>query len=155
MNIYKLYTITGTIDGQIEELYCSYDRSDCVYEKDCEKDTWKEQGYKKITIGSRIVEEQPSAEVYDSATTGELKPQLEKVMKQTTDKLEGDVDPSIHKIEKNDDGEILVHFSDEDMSLIIAGYIPCNTFDAMDKAIVKLGLSMVDSDGATLILELN
>lgn len=87
--------------------------------------------------------------------TEELKPQLEKVMKETTDKLEGNIDPSIHKIEKNDEGEVLVHFEDSDMALIIAGYIPCNTFDDMDKSINDLGLTILDSDGSTLILEFN
>jgi hypothetical protein len=150
----KLYIITATsTDGTTEELYSSYDRSDCVYEKDAEKTQWKEQGYKAVKIGSRQTEEAPDPEVYDAATTGELKPQIEKVMKTTTDKLEGDTSPEVHSITKDDEGQILVNFEDEDVMHIIAGNIPCSAYDELETNLAALGYAVIDSDGATWILE--
>jgi len=150
----KLYTITATdSNGATEELYCSYDRSDCVYEKDAEKEQWKQQGYKAIKIASRQTEEAPSPEVYDAATTGELKPQIEKVMKTTTDKLTGDISPAVHNITKDDEGQIIVNFEDEDAAHIIAGNIPCSTYDELESNLAALGYAPTDSDGATWILE--
>ena len=53
-------------DGTVrtELLFCSYDRKDCTYERDAEKGGWKEEGYKKIRIESREVDEKPDSEVY-------------------------------------------------------------------------------------------
>jgi len=68
----KHYKVTGEIDGQVEELYCSFLRSDCVYEKEAEKENWKEQGYKKIKIVSEEINEEPDEEVYgDNIVTKE------------------------------------------------------------------------------------
>ena len=60
----KYYELTGKIDGEIEVLFGSFDRSDVVYEKEAEKATLKEQGYKGLKIVSRLVEESPDPEVY-------------------------------------------------------------------------------------------
>lgn len=60
----KYYIVTGQIDGQTEELFGSFDRADCVYEKECERDNWKEQGYKKITITHKMVNDTPDPGIY-------------------------------------------------------------------------------------------
>lgn len=62
MNTY--YEVTATIDGQDEVLYGSFDRNECKYEIDAERDNWKEQGYKKIRITSRQTVDTPDSEVY-------------------------------------------------------------------------------------------
>ena len=60
----KYYEITAIIEGVKEVLYGCFDKSNCIYEKEAEKDGWKDQGYKKIKIESREVEEMPDSEVY-------------------------------------------------------------------------------------------
>ena len=62
MNTY--YEVFADIDGETEQLFGSFVRADCVYEKDAEKDSWKEQGYKKIRIVSKQTSDVPDAEVY-------------------------------------------------------------------------------------------
>lgn len=61
---HKFYVVTGVIDGAKEELYGSYAREDAVYEKEAEKESWKEQGYKKIKIEVTTKIEAPDPEVY-------------------------------------------------------------------------------------------
>jgi len=58
------YEIKAIIDGESEILYGSFDRSDCVFELDAERLTWKAQGYEQIKIVSRKTEESPDPEVY-------------------------------------------------------------------------------------------
>ena len=58
------YELIGTIDGESEILFGSFDREDCAYEQDAERDTWKADGYKGIKIVSREVAEEPDPEVY-------------------------------------------------------------------------------------------
>jgi len=152
-NMNKLYIITAEHEGTLEELYCSYDRSDCVYEKDAEKDQWKEQGYKKVKITSRMVEEKPDPEVYDSAVTGELKPQIEKVMNDTLETLDTDIVGDVHEITKDDDGNVVVCFADEEIDAVLAGYIPCKAYDKLEANINKLGYTIIDSDGSKWILD--
>ena len=60
----KYYEITGSINGVSEILFGSFERSDCQYEKGCESDSWKEEGYKGIKIVSRLTSERPDPEVY-------------------------------------------------------------------------------------------
>lgn len=59
------YEVVGIISGKIEVLYGSYQKSDCVYEKEAEKEWWRDQGYRKIRITSREVKEIPDKEVYE------------------------------------------------------------------------------------------
>jgi hypothetical protein len=72
MNKYFRIIATHKETGKEEILFGSYDRSDCVYEKDCEKDSWKEEGYKGIRIVSCEVEEEADKEVYETVTSHEL-----------------------------------------------------------------------------------
>jgi hypothetical protein len=68
MNTY--YEIQAKFEGEIEILFGSFDRSDCAYELEAEKESWKDQGYKQIKIVSRQTEESPDPEVYgDEAYT--------------------------------------------------------------------------------------
>ena len=64
------FEVTAQIDGESEVLFGSFDKSDCVYEVDAEKVTWKDQGYKKIKIVSRETNDTPDSDVYsDSIVT--------------------------------------------------------------------------------------
>lgn len=60
----KYYEVVATIDGEGEILFGSFVRSDCVYEIEAERDSWKSDGYKGIKIVSREVEEAPDPVVY-------------------------------------------------------------------------------------------
>ena len=62
MNTY--YEIKGTVDGEEEILFGSFDKSDCTYELESEKEGWKSEGYKKIKIVSREEAAEPDTEVY-------------------------------------------------------------------------------------------
>ena len=64
---YEYYEIIAWIDGAIEVLFGSFDKSDCLYEKSAETSNWKEEGFKNIKIVSRLTEEQPDLEIYDRA----------------------------------------------------------------------------------------
>ena len=59
------YRVTAILDGDTESLYSSYVKADCVYELDCERATWKEEGYKGFKITSEEVTDLPDAEVYE------------------------------------------------------------------------------------------
>ena len=59
--------------GDTEILFGSFDKSDCTYEVQAEKHTWKSEGYKQIKVVSRSTEEEPDPEVYgDPEINGEL-----------------------------------------------------------------------------------
>lgn len=62
--MFKYYEVIATIDGEDEVLFGSYDRSDCLYEKEAESFWWKDQGYRQIRISHRLVSEAPDPEVY-------------------------------------------------------------------------------------------
>tara|TARA_B100001059_G_C17700895_1_gene510017 strand:+ start:26 stop:292 length:267 start_codon:yes stop_codon:yes gene_type:complete len=64
VSTYKYYEVIATIDGEDEVLFGSYDRSDCLYEKEAESFWWKDQGYRQIRISHRLVSEAPDPEVY-------------------------------------------------------------------------------------------
>lgn len=55
-----------------EILFGSFDRSDCKYEIEAERESWKDQGYKKIKIESRLTTETPDPEVYDNFVTADI-----------------------------------------------------------------------------------
>lgn len=65
MNTY--YEVIATIEGNQEILYGSYQRSDCVYELEAERDSWKADGYRGIKIQSRDTTEEPDEEVYSES----------------------------------------------------------------------------------------
>jgi hypothetical protein len=72
----KYYEIKADIEGKTETLFGSYDKEDCVFEKDSERDNWKEEGFKKIRIESREVDEKPDVEIYGNdinPVTGEIR----------------------------------------------------------------------------------
>jgi len=58
------HIVVGTIDGITEELFGSFVKQDCTYELDAEKESWKEQGYKKIKMSTRETSDSPDKEVY-------------------------------------------------------------------------------------------
>ena len=60
----KYFEIIGFIDGVSEVLFGSFDRIDCKYELEAEKTSWKTEGYKKITIVSRLTSDKPDPTVY-------------------------------------------------------------------------------------------
>lgn len=62
MNMY--YLVKGTIDGVQEQLFGSFVKDDCISELECERESWKEQGYKHILLSSAYTDEQPDPEVY-------------------------------------------------------------------------------------------
>lgn len=70
MNNY--YEISGTIDSEEEILFGSFERADCVYELEAEKEQWKEEGYKKLRIKPKKTSEEASAEVYEMVTSSEI-----------------------------------------------------------------------------------
>ena len=51
-------------DGETENLYGSFDRDDCVSELECEKESWKEDGFKKFKIVAIKTTEKPNTSVY-------------------------------------------------------------------------------------------
>ena len=63
----KYFEVTAIFDGVKEVLFGSFERSDCKYEVEAEKDSWKSDGYKKIKIESREVEETLDEVVYEDA----------------------------------------------------------------------------------------
>ena len=60
----KYYEVEGYIDGEREVLFGSFDKRDCTYELEAERESWKAEGYKKIKIVSRETQETPDPEVY-------------------------------------------------------------------------------------------
>ena len=60
----KYYEIIGSINGVSEILFGSFERSDCIGEKESESFNWKEEGYKGIKIVSRSTQETPDPEIY-------------------------------------------------------------------------------------------
>ena len=62
------YTVTGVIDGETEQLFGSFQRADCTSELTEERRTWKEQGYKKLTVVATETADAPDAEVYAGET---------------------------------------------------------------------------------------
>lgn len=58
------YEITAKIEGKDEILFGSFEKSDCTYEVQNEREGWKAEGFKSIKIVSRKTEEEPDTEVY-------------------------------------------------------------------------------------------
>jgi len=62
MNTY--YEVVAEFEGETEILFGSFVRADCVYEIDAERDSWKDEGFKKIRVVAKETTEAPGAEVY-------------------------------------------------------------------------------------------
>lgn len=62
MNTY--YTVMAHYENKAEILFGSFDKQDCKDEIEAEKESWKDQGYKKIQIISEQVEDAPDSGVY-------------------------------------------------------------------------------------------
>lgn len=60
----KYYELVADIDGIREVQFGSFVKSEVVFEKDAEKDSLKDLGYKRIRIESRYIDESPHPEVY-------------------------------------------------------------------------------------------
>ena len=60
----KYFEIVGEIDGETEKLFGSFDRSDCTYEKECEGESWKIEGFKKIRIITVETAEEADVQIY-------------------------------------------------------------------------------------------
>jgi hypothetical protein len=65
------YQVQGTIEDSTEILFGSFDRSECKDEIECEKSTWKSEGYKKITIVITKTNEKPDPTVYENLVSKE------------------------------------------------------------------------------------
>lgn len=57
--------VTGVLNGRTEKLYGSFDKSDCTYELDAERESWKAEGYKKFKIISKETADKPDKKVYN------------------------------------------------------------------------------------------
>ena len=60
----KYFSVVGFIDNDYEVLFGSFDRADCVSEIECEKSSWKDQGYKRIKIQSKTTTDVPDRSIY-------------------------------------------------------------------------------------------
>lgn len=60
----KYYNVVATINGEKCTLFGSFDKSDCKFEIETERDNWKAEGYKGIKIEVTEVNEQPDEIVY-------------------------------------------------------------------------------------------
>lgn len=72
----KYYNITAIIDGETEILFGSYDKTDCTFELQSERDSWKAEGFRKFKIETVEVDQKPDVEVYGEdidLATGEIK----------------------------------------------------------------------------------
>ena len=114
----KYYEVIATIDGEIDTLFGSFMRADCVGEIDAEKHTWKGEGYKGIKIVSRETTEQPDREVYkDDAIIKQADIYTEMQSLNLTDELEKETD---YFLVDEIDGIKYYSPNDEDLGAIIA-----------------------------------
>lgn len=60
----KYHTVTAWIDGEQETLFGSYIKADCIDEIEAERHTWKEQGYKRISVTTKEIIEGPDPDLY-------------------------------------------------------------------------------------------
>lgn len=60
----KYYEVEGYIEGEREVLFGSFDKRDCAYELEADRESWRAEGYKKLKIVSRETQETPDPEVY-------------------------------------------------------------------------------------------
>ena len=58
-------------DNELETLFGSFDRQDCIDEIECEKSNWKSEGFKKIKTVSRLTNEKPDNSVYENLVSKE------------------------------------------------------------------------------------
>ncbi len=58
------FEVVADIDGETETLFGSFVRADCKHEIEAERDSWKDQGYRKIRLISKETAEVPDPEVY-------------------------------------------------------------------------------------------
>lgn len=68
MTTYTYWEITATIDGEKDTLYGSFLHDECKTELEDEKRSWQDEGYKRLAISSRQVEQGPNLEAYDNIT---------------------------------------------------------------------------------------
>lgn len=61
---YYYYEITSMIEGEMDILFGSYDRNDCISELDADRDSWKLDGYSKFKIVKRFVDTAPDPDTY-------------------------------------------------------------------------------------------
>ena len=61
---YTYFQVMGKYQGTFEPLFGSYVREDCEYELDAERESWRGEGYKNLSIVSRQVSAAPDPEVY-------------------------------------------------------------------------------------------
>ena len=61
----KYYMVTGVLNGRTEKLFGSFDKADCTYEIEAEKESWKGEGYKNIKISTKETADKPDKEVYN------------------------------------------------------------------------------------------
>lgn len=65
------YKIEAYIDGEREILFGSFDKADCKYELEAEKEGWKAEGYKKIKIITTTTEDKPDPAVYENLVSAD------------------------------------------------------------------------------------
>ncbi len=58
------FEVIGIFENKPEVLFGSFDKDDCIYEKESESASWKSEGFKGIKIKSRTVDYSPDPEVY-------------------------------------------------------------------------------------------
>jgi len=64
MKKYTYYRLTAVIDGKTEVIAGSFDKSDLTYELEMERDSLREEGYRKFAITSEKTTEQPDVSIY-------------------------------------------------------------------------------------------
>jgi len=69
---FKYYEIIGDFQGEPDVLFGSYVKKDCEHELESEKESWKDQGYKKIKIVSRDTSEEPDHGIYSKNEIAEI-----------------------------------------------------------------------------------
>lgn len=60
----QYYEVKADFEGESEVLFGSFLKSECRYEIESERDSWKGDGYKKIKIVPRETADLPDPEVY-------------------------------------------------------------------------------------------
>jgi len=72
MNTYYQVTAINKESSEVEIMFGSFEKRDCISEIDFEKHNWKNDGYKSFKVVSIEVEDTPDPEVYDLISGDDL-----------------------------------------------------------------------------------
>ena len=157
----KYYTITATLNGELETLFGSFDKSDCTSTLECDKAGWKEEGYKGFKIAHTLTTEAPDAEIYGEWATGAPQAAIAAIYAKYVEGEEMTCDGNemisdIYAISSDDMGAtVTVNFEDEQMAELISGNVSCRIYDAIEAELAALGYEITDTNGTLLHLTRN